>query len=91
MFKQRKPLVSTAIIAKKVEDIADPSGKNENTKLSKMRPKPISAPINPVMNGLVNPSMLTSNNKEDDAIIEEEFESYEQSPTMKASECELSN
>ena len=77
MVKQRKPLVSTAIIAKKVEDIADSLGKNENSKLSKMRPKPISAPINPAVKGLVNPSILTSNVKEDDVIIEEELESYE--------------
>ena len=53
-----------------------------------MRTKLISAPINPAMKGLVTPKMLTSNNKEDDDIIEEELESYEQSPTLiRASEC----
>ena len=57
-----------------------------------MQTKLISAPINPAMKGLVNPSMLTSNNKEDDFIIEEELESHEQSPTLKiASKYELSN
>ena len=57
-----------------------------------MRNKLISSPINLTMKGLVKPSMLTANNKEDDFIIEEELESHEQSPTLKvASKCKLSN